>query len=304
MLDVGVIGIGPRWETRYRPALEALRHRLRVKAVASPVTAIAELVAAEFRAETVPSLVELAERRDIRALLVLEPSWHGDVPVHLALQAGKPVFLGVAAEPELAACASNLEETGLIVPELPLRYTPATQRLHELLATKLGRVRRVEVELGGNAARSAEGGEGDLIRSALVDALDWCRSLVGDCIARVVSAEGPGPVRLALSPRHAGQASQTRAASEAVPVELRWSETVTVVSRIHCERGSVSVQGHRQLAWKCEQAENEEVLESDRDELQLMLDHFSRRVVGGLVSVPTLEDIGCARRLAELIGQW
>ena len=284
MLDVGVIGIGPHWETRYRPALEALRHRLRVRAVASPVIAMAEHVAAEFRAETAPSLTGLAERRDLRALLVLEPSWHGDVPVHLALQSGKAVFLGVAAEPELAAC-DDLAEAGLVVPELPLRYTPATQRLRELLATKLGRVRRVELDL-------ADSPDAEAARSALVDALDWCRSLVGDCVARVVSTQQSGSVQLALS----------RAGGEAVPVELRWSQTVTVVSHVHCEKGTVSVRGHRQLAWECEQARNEETLEADRDELQLMLDHFSRRVVGGLITVPTLEDIGCARRLADLIG--
>src|SRR5688572_5488866 len=81
MLDVGVIGIGPNWEARYRPALEALRHRLRVRAVASPVIAMAEHVAADFRAEIAPSLTGLTERRDIRALLVLEPAWQGDVPV-------------------------------------------------------------------------------------------------------------------------------------------------------------------------------------------------------------------------------
>jgi predicted dehydrogenase len=286
MLDVGVIGIGPHWESRYRPALEALRHRLRVRAVASPVTAMAEHVAAEFRAETAPSLTSLAERRDLRALLVLEPSWHGDVPVHLALQSGKAVFLGVAAEPELAACADDLAEAGLIVPELPLRYTPATQRLRELLATKLGRVRRVELELADSQDADAE-------RSALVDALDWCRSLVGDCIARVVSTEPSVGVQLALS----------RAGGEAVPVELRWSRTVAVVCQVHCEKGTVAVRGHRQLSWECEQSRNEETLEADRDELQLMLDHFSRRVVGGLISVPTLEDIGSARRLAELIAQ-
>lgn len=286
MLDVGVIGIGPHWETRYRPALEALRHRLRVRAVASPVTAMAEHVAAEFRAEIAPSLTGLAERRDLRALLILEPSWHGDVPVHLALQSGKAVFLGLAAEPELAACADELAEAGLVVPELPLRYTPATQRLRELLATRLGRVRRVELELAESPDAEAE-------RFALIAALDWCRSLVGDCIARVVTARSSEGVQLALS----------RAGGEAVPVEVRWTQTVTVVSQVHCEKGTVSVRGHRQLAWECEQSRNEETLEADRDELQLMLDHFSRRVVGGLVTVPTLEDIGCARRLADLIAQ-
>jgi predicted dehydrogenase len=285
MLDVGVIGIGPHWETRYRPALEALRHRLRVRAVASPVTAMAEHVAAEFRAEIAPSLTGLAERRDVRALLVLEPSWHGEVPVHLALQSGKAVFLGVAAEPELTASTDDLAEAGLVVPELPLRYTPATQRLRELLATKLGRVRRVELELANHE-------DAEAARSALVDALDWCRSLVGDCIARVVASQQSGSVQLALS----------RAGGEAVPVELRWSQT-GVVSHVHCEKGQVAVRGHRQLAWECEQSRNEETLEADRDELQLMLDHFSRRVVGGLITVPTLEDIGCARRLADLIAQ-
>ena len=42
-----------------------------------------------------------------------------------------------------------------------------------------------------------------------------------------------------------------------------------------------------------------ESLAAERSEIEVMLDHFSRRVVGGLVPVPTLEDVRRAQFIAE-----
>jgi len=35
----------------------------------------------------------------------------------------------------------------------------------------------------------------------------------------------------------------------------------------------------------------EESLDAERNETEVMLDHFSRRIVGGLIPIPTLDDV-------------
>ena len=49
MLNIGVIGLGPDWETRHRPALARLARRIRIAAVYDAVTPRAERVADELR---------------------------------------------------------------------------------------------------------------------------------------------------------------------------------------------------------------------------------------------------------------
>ena len=50
MINLGLVGLGPVWESRYRPVLEKLRHRVRVRAVYDPIASRGEQVAFEFGA--------------------------------------------------------------------------------------------------------------------------------------------------------------------------------------------------------------------------------------------------------------
>ena len=97
MLQVGLIGLGSEWEQRFRPALERLSKRLQVRSVYTTVGSHAEQAAAELKCDVAPGLLALIEREDVRALLILETDWHGDVSC-LAWPArqGKPVFLAGA----------------------------------------------------------------------------------------------------------------------------------------------------------------------------------------------------------------
>jgi hypothetical protein len=44
-----------------------------------------------------------------------------------------------------------------------------------------------------------------------------------------------------------------------------------------------------------------ESLTTDRTDVEVMLDHFTRRVLGGLIPVPTLEDVQRARELSAVV---
>ena len=86
MLNVGLIGLGPEWERRYRPALEKLRHRLCVKCVHTPVVTLAEQISGELKCDVAPGLMVLMERDDVQALLVLDAAWYAGVPAQFACQ--------------------------------------------------------------------------------------------------------------------------------------------------------------------------------------------------------------------------
>ena len=60
---------------------------------------------------------------------------------------------------------------------------------------------------------------------------------------------------------------------------------------VHCERGTARLAGPSEIAWTQGDTETVESLTSDRPDAEVMLDHFFRRVAGGLIPVADLSDI-------------
>jgi len=295
MLHVGLIGLGPEWEIRYRAAIVALHPRLRIAAVHLPVASRAEAIATEFHCDSAHSLTSMVERRSLHAVLILDTAWHGDVPFLLTSRKCKAVFLGQAVIPDLLARMPELlEHSAIVMPELPLRYMAVTQRLRELMATHVGRIRSIELHVE------------ECCPAHVTSLIDWCRALLGQTTWRVaLTAAGELQIQV-----------HRRIPSEIVKIHLRFPSlvphshstdpqpTTEFSGVVVCERGRVEFAGAKNLTWQrvigSEAGETlAESLTSDRDSLQLMLDHFSRRVAGALVQVPTLEDLWIAHRLAE-----
>ena len=92
-LRVGLVGLGPNWEMRYRPALRALGDRFEVRAICEQVALRAEQAAREFNAQAVDGFRSLAGRSDIDAVLMLGPQWYGYLPILAACESGKAVYL-------------------------------------------------------------------------------------------------------------------------------------------------------------------------------------------------------------------
>src|SRR5438270_187051 len=93
-LRVGVIGLGRRWR-RYRRALEALRKRVTVRAVCDQVARRAEAEARRLGCAAAAGPVDLLERDDVDAALLLGRQWFGLWPLEHACRVGKPVFCAV-----------------------------------------------------------------------------------------------------------------------------------------------------------------------------------------------------------------
>jgi hypothetical protein len=68
---------------------------------------------------------------------------------------------------------------------------------------------------------------------------------------------------------------------------------------IVCIRGRAKFSDPQQLSWTSGGEERVESLASERSEVEVMLDHFCRRVVGGLIPVADLADICGHLRLIE-----
>ncbi|MGH7128519.1 MAG: Gfo/Idh/MocA family oxidoreductase, partial [Planctomycetaceae bacterium] len=162
MVRVGIVGTGAAWETRYRPALERLKSRIAVRAVYDPVACRAEQVAEELHTQPADGLCTLLDRPDVRAVLVLDAGWQEDVPLRFAFERKKPVYLAGSLGENLERLKhvhAWAQEAGVaLMPEFSRRYTPASARLQELLATRLGRPQRIDVD-----AVLPETGDEDLV---------------------------------------------------------------------------------------------------------------------------------------------
>lgn len=320
MLDVGLIGLGPEWENRYWPALTKLKRRLRVRTVYTPVITHAEQIAAELDCDVSPGLMALLEREDVRAVLILDTAWFSGVPAQFACQVGKPAFLaGRHAHrfPRFHELLRRAAETGVtLMPDFGHRYTPAMVRVRELIATRLGRPLTIAVEVVAPVALPADNSPlSALAREVLAVAVDWCTCLVGT---------DPSAVRMGVAIEK-GAASDHRGASggDGLLCELRVefrvpaaggaaavacirlavggktshpepafsSSSNGLCARIGCVGGTAWIEGPHHVTWESGIDRSIETLISDRPAAEVMLDHFSRRVVGALIPVPTLDDL-------------
>lgn len=183
-ISVGLIGVGPLWEYRYRPAVERLSSRIIITSVYDAVAVRARQVAADLGSEVASGLRALYERTDIQALIVLDPAWYGLFPAELACEYQKPAFLAGSLGQDLSALQSlyerSQERQTLLMTEFSRRYTPSTTRLRELMATKLGQAVRVKigVQLPRNSQSLGLPGQ-STPQDILAGLFDWCQYVTG-----------------------------------------------------------------------------------------------------------------------------
>src|SRR5271166_5500917 len=90
-LRVGVIGLGRRWR-RYRRLLARLRDHVEVRAVCDQIAHRAEIEARQFDCAAAAGPVELLERPDVQAVLLLDAQWYGLWPLEHACRINKPIL--------------------------------------------------------------------------------------------------------------------------------------------------------------------------------------------------------------------
>ena len=313
MVNVGIIGVGATWELRYLPALCRLGHRIRVRAVYDPVAARAHQVAAEIGAVTVDGMLALASRSDVQAILVLDPSWHGVRAVSMLSRLRKPIYFAncLAAESGVLEELRSLADAERLTlyPELARRYTPASSRLQELLATRLGRPRRIRIETSARSVKP-EMTQGTGLPSDLIALLDWCSYVFRRPPASITMQSSDPDPRQHETERTIVLVFQPPKGGGDPPVaELRLAQKngngdahsdPEVRCEIECERGTASLSSADRITWCGDSGPVDESLATDRPDVEVMLDQFCRRVVGGLIPVADVGDLCRGARLLRV----
>ena len=299
-VGLGLIGLGPSWELLYRSAIDRLHNRLTIRVVFDTVEARARSVAADFDAESVGSLHQMLKRSSLQGLLVLDPGWLGAGALHSIAHSGKPVYLATpvlrqgAELHRLLQCQSEIKSSpgysqipdNRWMPELRLRFTPASCRLRELIATKLGPVKDIQIECNLDS---------DI--SELAQIVDWCADLMGQTL---VVAKDDGGLKHFDSPVHF-EIPGPKLKSDPRTVSLHHSKRVDGGLRcdINCVRGTAMVRDRTWIRWENSQESAEECLQGERSEIEILIDQFCRRALGGLNPVGRLEEFSKALQIAE-----
>lgn len=303
-LAVGLIGLGPTWEQHYREAVRRLSSKVCVRAVCDAVHVRAAAGAREFHAATLSSPWLLSQRRDIKAWLILDPGWFGIYPAELAVWCGRPALFAncFGSDPqrlsELFVSASERGETLLV--EFPQRFLPATTRLRELIATKLGPVRRITLQIPSPCSDKTAAAQWLVEQQAdCVGLLDWCACVVGHPAASVEFESNSTGSRFQVSfVARPGTAPLDPPLAEIILAKVARDEDRQPRRLIECERGSATIASATNIAWLTETEQADESLSQERSPFEIVLDQFCRRALGGLAPVPTLSD--AVRSLAML----
>ncbi|KAA5546900.1 Gfo/Idh/MocA family oxidoreductase [Roseiconus nitratireducens] len=315
-LRIGLIGHGDLWSTRYRPALRMLHDKFDVRAVYSTISKLAESTAAEFQADPLDGYRALVCRCDIDAVVILKQCWLGWLPALAACEAGKAVYwaAGLDFDPVVQrGVREAIEKSGVsFMAELPRRFAPATLRLKELIATRLGQPQLIRVyrqSLGRGKQPSAGGPSCPAEDSELVELVDWCRYVVGHTASAVTSVchddsyqallldydlpaaaeSGAGRSPTKASSHDQGAATPTpsgpRVAAEIVTdrsLPERWSEAASFRSpasmKVHCENGVAFIDLPSTLVWFDDAGRHVESLETESPVGERMLRQFHRSV--------------------------
>lgn len=306
-LRVGIVGIGPAWNSRHRAALLALGDRFEVRAVCDPVAHRAEQVAAEFRARAVDSFRSMAFCEDIDAVMLLSSRWFGALPILAACDAGKAVYCAASLElpaEEAAKLRDRVSHAGIaFMAEFPCRLAPATLRLQELIATRLGKPRLMFCNQRHIASR--EGGQPQAINTRqLVEMVDWCRYVFGREATSVVSTthssreDGAGDdyLIMMLDFSDSGQVGTGPSAQIACGsyVPGQWKEAAAFRRpadlQVVCERGIAFIDLPSTLVWFDRAGQHTEPLDSDRPVGEQLLMHFHRSVASLVLRSSSLDD--------------
>lgn len=316
-LRVGLVGLGDVWEQRHLPALRALADRFDVRAVCEEVALRADQAARVFDAAAVDGYRALAARGDVDAILMLSPQWYGTLPILAACDAGKAVYCAAALDidrDQSHSVKQRVEQSGIaFMAEFPRRLAPATLRLKELIATRLGPPQllfchhRMLVEQTNG--RAHHGRTCPPASRNLLELIDWCRYVVGSEPTSVVGVrhlaagamaageeEGANYQMMSLDFSPSGRAGAGVLAQISCGhyMPRDWHEAVTfrppAALQVCCERGIAFIDLPSTLVWFDEAGRHLESLDTERPVGEQLLSQFHRAVTSLVRNTSSLED--------------
>jgi predicted dehydrogenase len=327
-LRIGLIGLGRAWKTRHQPALRALSDRFEIRAVCEPVAHRAEQVARECGAAAVDGFRAICERKDIDAVLMLGSDWYGSLPVLAACDEGKAIYCSAALDLSLEKARDlrqRVEKAGIaFMAEFPRRQAPATLRLKELIATRLGTPRLLFCHHRSTGATLDPADSADGQRPAgdreLVELIDWCAYVVGRAPTSVMGvrhdthlAASNEPVAdyrmLSLCFSAADDSSQSEVSNVVAQISIGqyiagdWPEAVTfrppAALQVACENGVAFLDPPTTLVWFDRAGRQMESLESERPVGERLLLDFHRAATSLVRKTASLDEAYRAMVIAD-----
>ncbi|MEE3372555.1 MAG: Gfo/Idh/MocA family oxidoreductase [Planctomycetota bacterium] len=309
-LRVGLVGLGRAWENRYRTALLSLADRFQVQAVCTPVSVRAEQVARELGATVIDGYRAMSIRSDIDAILMLAPDWYGPLPILAACEAGKAIYCAAALDIDPQRAIEVREKVDLsgvaFMAEFARRHAPATLRLKELIATRLGPPRllfchdRLQIS---DKQKQRYGLPHPSVTRDLIELVDWCSWVVGSRPVSVIgtnrkqSTDGKDDYR-ALSldfaaPTESGEGPLAQISCGRY-LSPKWPEAVgfrpPAQLQVCCENGAAFIDLPSTLVWYDEAGRHMESLEMDRPVGEQLLTQFHRAVTSLVRRTQDLDD--------------
>lgn len=294
-------------------ALRSLADRFEVRAVYDQVAHRAQAAAAEWDAAAVDSFRQLAAREDVDAVLVLDRQWFGVLPALAAWDLGKAVYLGgdLNWTPEDAAriCQRTNRSAAMVMAELPRRHAPATVRLKELMATRLGPPQLVfchhRLPLSGAGPRPGPSGACRTVTQELVELVDWVCYVVGRPPGWVTGnmyqgGEGPCQKDYQMMSLDFSQGScpgdgPVAQVSCGRYIPGRWGEAISyrplAALQVSCLQGIAFVDLPATLVWFDEAGRHQESLESEPPVGQQLLRRFHQAATESAPHAGNLEEI-------------
>ncbi len=323
-LRIGLVGLGTEWEARHGPALRALYDRYEVRAVCDEVSLRGEQIARQFNAAQVDGFQALTRRSDVDAVVVLSGRWFGPLPILAACHHGKAVYCGPEwdfADDQLAKLQQRVDQAGIaFMADFPRRVAPATVRLKELIATRLGlprllfchhrhAIKSPAIEDKRTNPHCPEAAT----RRDLLQMVDWCQYVVGAHATSVNgfwhdSHSGKHADYQALSldfsqPGRLGSGPLAQI-SCGTYLPINWPEAISfrpaAALQVCCERGVAFVDLPSTLIWFDEAGRHLETLDQDRPAGELMFWQFHRQVTSFVRDTTNLRDVFSALKVLAL----
>jgi predicted dehydrogenase len=254
----------------------------------------------------------MLENCDIDAVLALAPDWAGPIPILAACEAGKAVYSSAALDilPEqIDDIRRRVEASGVaFMAELPRRHAPATLRLKELIATRLGRPmllychERLASEQQFDPRRRS--GFCPITWRNLMELVDWCCYLVDRDPTSLFSVVHQLPLANRMSFYQMMSLEFNTSRENELPAMAQLSLGHYIPSKwidalgyrrpssvqIVCENGMAFVDLPSTVVWFDEAGQHSESLELERPVGEQMLTLFHRAVTSLVRRTSDLND--------------
>jgi predicted dehydrogenase len=298
-LRVGIIGLGRRWHNHYRPALLALRERFQISALCDQVQERAVLESRRLGCAAVAGPVELLERRDTDAVLLIDRQWHRLWPVEAASRLGKPCLCCDQLERD-DGHADELHQQvqargSVVMMAWPHLFTPAAATLRDLLDKRGARPQHVVCSVFVPVAerrRRKEANDPARLGPVSLALLSWCTSLLaGQPACLLATALPDGALRTLLLSYNDGQTMLINHHAAAGPARGIRLQVIT-------DRGTIAVRLPYRVRWSDIRGRFVPRVVKGKPPVQRVLEQFHAAVTG---SRPVVPDLAHAHRL---LGWW